>query len=79
MAILLWPMRCGPWRVGGGLRTQIALAWLLAQPDVTAPIVGATKIAHLEQAAAALDISVSASESAEIEAPYVPHPVLGID
>jgi aryl-alcohol dehydrogenase-like predicted oxidoreductase len=56
---------------------QIALAWLLRQPGVTAPIVGATRMAHLEQAVGALDVSLSDEESAELEEPYQPHRVLG--
>lgn len=56
---------------------QIALAWLLSKSYVTAPIIGATKMNHLEEAAAALDISLSAEEVAALEAPYQPHPVLG--
>ncbi len=56
---------------------QIALAWLLHQPGVTAPIVGATKISHLEQAVAALEIRLSPEECAYLEEPYQPHPVLG--
>jgi aryl-alcohol dehydrogenase-like predicted oxidoreductase len=56
---------------------QVALAWLLHQPAVTAPIVGATKIHHLEDAIAAEQLELSADEIARLEAPYVPHPVLG--
>jgi aryl-alcohol dehydrogenase-like predicted oxidoreductase len=56
---------------------QIALAWLLHQPGVTAPIVGASKMPHLEQAVAALEISLSPEERAYLEQPYQPHPVLG--
>jgi aryl-alcohol dehydrogenase-like predicted oxidoreductase len=56
---------------------QIALAWLLAKPGVTAPIVGATKLAHLEDAVAAVEIELSDDEVARLEAPYRPHPVLG--
>jgi len=56
---------------------QIALAWLLGQPGVTAPIIGASKMPHLEQAVAALEIDLSADECAYLEAPYQPHPVLG--
>jgi aryl-alcohol dehydrogenase-like predicted oxidoreductase len=56
---------------------QVALAWLLAQDGVTAPIVGATKLAHLEDAASALDIVLSSDELAALAAPYKPHPVLG--
>lgn len=56
---------------------QIALAWLLHKPGVTAPIVGATKMHHLEQAVAAVDISLSEEEMNQIEEPYQPHPILG--
>jgi aryl-alcohol dehydrogenase (NADP+) len=56
---------------------QIALAWLLHQPGVTAPIVGASKMPQLEQAVAALDIALSAEDRAYLEAPYQPHPILG--
>lgn len=56
---------------------QIALAWVLAQPGVTAPIIGATKPAHLDEAVAALAISLDAEERRLLEEPYTPHPVLG--
>jgi aryl-alcohol dehydrogenase-like predicted oxidoreductase len=56
---------------------RIALAWLLGKPAVTAPIVGATKPRHLEDAIAALDVSLSEDEVTRLEAPYRPHPVLG--
>jgi len=56
---------------------QIALAWLLHQEGVTAPIVGASKMTHLEQAVAALEIDLAAEEQAYLEEPYQPHPVLG--
>ena len=56
---------------------QIALAWVLNRPGVVAPIIGATKMHHLEEAVAALDITLSAEEMAYLEAPYVPHRVLG--
>ena len=56
---------------------QVALAWLLSRPGVTAPIVGSTKLAHLEDAVAAEALSLSADEVAQLEKPYVPHPVLG--
>ncbi len=56
---------------------QIALAWMLHQPAVTAPIVGASKLPHLDQAIAALDIELSSEDLAFLEEPYVPHPVLG--
>ena len=56
---------------------QVALAWLLHKPGVTAPIVGATKPGHLEDALAAAELSLSPEEIARLEEPYVPHPVLG--
>ncbi len=56
---------------------QVALAWLLGKPAVTAPIVGATRLAHLEDAVAAVDVTLSDDEIARLEAPYRPHPVLG--
>lgn len=58
-------------------RAQVALAWMLGQPAITAPIVGATKPQHLQDAAAALDLRLEPEERAALEAPYVPHPVLG--
>jgi aryl-alcohol dehydrogenase-like predicted oxidoreductase len=56
---------------------QVALAWLLHKPGVTAPIVGASKMPHLDDALAALDVSLSAEEVAALEEPYRPHRVLG--
>jgi aryl-alcohol dehydrogenase-like predicted oxidoreductase len=56
---------------------QIALAWLLAKPAVSAPIVGATKLSHLDDAVAAVDLALSDAEVARLEAPYLPHPVIG--
>jgi aryl-alcohol dehydrogenase (NADP+) len=56
---------------------QIALAWLLGQPGVTSPIVGASKPHHLEEALGALEISLSEDECAFLEECYRPHPVLG--
>ena len=56
---------------------QIALGWLLSRPAVTAPIVGATKPAHLDDATAAVDLRLIQSEVDRLEAPYQPHPVLG--
>jgi aryl-alcohol dehydrogenase-like predicted oxidoreductase len=56
---------------------QIALAWLLHKPGVTAPIVGATKVEHLEDAIAAEQLSLSAEEIDRLEEPYVPHDVSG--
>jgi 1-deoxyxylulose-5-phosphate synthase len=57
---------------------QVALAWLLHKPGVTAPIVGATKPGHLEDAIAAADVALSREEIARLEEPYVPHGVSGI-
>jgi aryl-alcohol dehydrogenase-like predicted oxidoreductase len=51
---------------------EIGLAWLLARPEVTAPIVGATKLSHLAEAIAALDVTLTADEIATLEAPYTP-------
>ncbi len=56
---------------------QVALAWLLHRPGVTAPIVGATKPGHLEDALAAEDLSLTEDEIRRLEEPYLPHPVLG--
>ncbi|WP_242891934.1 aldo/keto reductase [Actinomadura litoris] len=56
---------------------RVALAWLLAKPAVTAPIVGATKLRHIEDAIAAADIRLDDKEIARLEAPYRPHPVYG--
>jgi 1-deoxyxylulose-5-phosphate synthase len=56
---------------------QVALAWMLTKPVVTAPIVGATKPHHLDDAVAALDLRLTAEEVTRLEAPYVPHPVAG--
>jgi aryl-alcohol dehydrogenase-like predicted oxidoreductase len=56
---------------------QVALAWLLHKPGVTAPIVGATKLGHLEDALAAEQLTLSDEELARLEEPYAPHPVLG--
>ena len=58
-------------------RAQVALAWLLAKPVVTAPIVGATKLHHLDDALASVNVKLSAEEVASLEAPYVPHAVVG--
>ena len=59
--------------------TQIALAWLLAQPGVTAPIVGASQLSHLDDAVGALNIRLSLDDLAFVEEPYQPHGVLGFD
>ena len=61
----------------GVLRSQIALAWLLQKEPVTAPIIGATKVSHLDDAVGALAVKLSADEVAYLEEPYVPHRVIG--
>ncbi len=63
----------------GVSRAQVALAWLLAQPVVTAPIVGATRPQHLEDAVAALSLTLSPEEIAALAEPYVPHPIAGFE
>jgi aryl-alcohol dehydrogenase-like predicted oxidoreductase len=55
--------------------SQIALAWMLRNPAITAPIVGATKINHLDDAIAALSIALSSGEIDRLEEPYQPHPL----
>ena len=67
-------------RVAGGLgvpMAQVAMAWLLAHSGITAPIVGVSKMAQLEDALGALDVTLSMEELGELELPYVPHPVAG--
>ena len=56
---------------------RVALAWLLGRPGVAAPIVGATRLAHLDDAIAAVEFTLSQEEGARLEEPYRPHPVLG--
>ena len=56
---------------------QVALAWLLGRPGVTAPIVGATKVAHVEDALAAETLDLTPAEVARLEEPYVPHAISG--
>ena len=56
--------------------TEVSLAWLLTK--VTAPIVGATKLHHIEGAAKAVDLVLTDEEAAYLEAPYVPHPLAGV-
>ncbi len=58
-------------------RATVALAWLLSKPGVTAPIIGASKIHHLDDAVAAIDLELSADEVARLEEAYVPHAVAG--
>lgn len=59
-------------------RAQIALAWILSKPHVTTPIVGASRASHMDDALAALDITLSEDENKALEAPYVPHEVTGL-
>jgi aryl-alcohol dehydrogenase-like predicted oxidoreductase len=61
----------------GVTSAQVALAWLLHKPGVTAPIVGATKLQHLEDALAAEALSLSDEDMARLEEPYVPHVIAG--
>jgi aryl-alcohol dehydrogenase-like predicted oxidoreductase len=62
----------------GVSRAQLALAWMLSKPAITAPIVGATKPHHLEEAVAALSLRLTPEEVAALEEPYTPHPVVGV-
>jgi aryl-alcohol dehydrogenase (NADP+) len=57
--------------------SQVALAWILQAPGVTAPIVGATKLSHLTEAFAGVDLKLGKEEVTELEKPYRPHPILG--
>ena len=61
----------------GVSRTHIALAWLLQKEPVAAPIIGATKISHLEEALGAFSVKLTPDEVAYLEEPYVPHRVIG--
>ena len=61
----------------GVAQAQVALAWLLYKPGVTAPIVGATKIEHIEDALAAEQLTLTDAEIAQLEEPYVPHAISG--
>ena len=58
-------------------RAQVALAWLRTKPGVVSPIVGVSKLAQLEDAAAALSVKLDAETIAALEAPYIPHAVVG--
>ena len=60
-------------------RTQVAPAWVLGKPEVTAPIIGATKPHHLDDAVAALSITLDAAETKALETLYVPHAVTGFE
>jgi aryl-alcohol dehydrogenase (NADP+) len=61
----------------GATPAQVALAWLLRQPGVTAPIIGVSRLEQLDQLVATLDMHLTDDEARQLEAPYVPHPVLG--
>jgi 1-deoxyxylulose-5-phosphate synthase len=56
-------------------RTQVALAWLLQKPGITAPVLGASRTAHLEEAVAALSLRLDEADIAQLESVYLPHPV----
>jgi aryl-alcohol dehydrogenase (NADP+) len=57
--------------------TQVALAWMLAKPGITAPIIGASKMHHLNEAISSLDVTLSDEEIKKLEEPYKPHVILG--
>lgn len=57
----------------GRSMAQESLAWMLSKPYITAPIVGATSVRHIEEAVSALDINLDVEEIKALEAPYVPH------
>ena len=59
-------------------RAHIALAWLLQKEPVVAPVIGATKISHLESAVESLSVQLTPEEVAFMEEPYVPHPIVGL-
>jgi len=61
----------------GRPRAQVALAWVLHKPEVSAPIIGATRLEQLDDAVAALSLQLAPEDIAELEAPYVPHAVVG--
>ena len=58
-------------------RAQVALAWVLQKQEVTAPIIGASKLEHLDDAVASLSLKLTADEIAGLEEPYGPHPIAG--
>ncbi len=71
--------RLGEVAAARGVRpAQVALAWLLSRPAVTAPIVGATRSGHVDDAVAAVSLTLTADEVAGLEAPYRPHPIRGL-
>jgi aryl-alcohol dehydrogenase-like predicted oxidoreductase len=61
----------------GVQNAQIALAWILSKAGVSSPIIGASKMAHLDQAIEAMEIHLDEAEIKALEEPYEPHPVLG--
>lgn len=61
----------------GVSQTHVALAWLLQKAPVTAPVIGGTKVTHLEEAVGALTVKLNDDDIAFLEAPYVPHEVVG--
>ena len=61
----------------GAAPAQVALAWILGRPGITAPIIGASKLEQLEQSIAAVEIELDSEEMSFLEQPYVPHRVLG--
>jgi aryl-alcohol dehydrogenase-like predicted oxidoreductase len=65
-------------KVRGVSNAQIALAWMLHKPGITAPIIGASKMYQLEEAIAALDVKLTDDEIKRLEEPYQPHPILGM-
>ena len=62
----------------GTSMAQVALAWMIGKPYISAPIVGATQPRHLQDAVSALNLELTAEETASLETPYLPHPVAGI-
>jgi aryl-alcohol dehydrogenase (NADP+) len=64
-------------RARGVTQGEVAMAWMLRAPGVTAPIVGTTKLSHLDEAIKALDLMLTADEVAALEAPYKPKPISG--
>jgi aryl-alcohol dehydrogenase (NADP+) len=64
-------------RARGSANMQVALAWILSKPGITAPIIGASKPHHLDDALAALSLNLSDDEIRRLEEPYKPHAILG--
>jgi len=60
-------------------QAQVALAWMLQKPAITSPIIGATKESHLDDAVAALNVKLTGTEIAALEAPYIPHAIAGFE